>query len=80
MNFPFFRPRRDAQVWPCGPDCIYARPHHTQTGDWIWCERPEASERMRHAGGECPEFRSTGGLPGTIAAPSDHSAGIFTPS
>lgn len=69
MKFPFFHPRHDAQIWPCGPDCVYARPYHTQAGDWIWCERPDAKERMRHAGRECPEFRSTGGLPGLIEEP-----------
>ncbi len=60
MRFPFFRPRHDAQVWPCGPDCIYAQPHPTTTGEWIWCDRPGAATRLRHGGLECPEFRATG--------------------
>jgi len=70
MRFPFLRPRHDAQVWPCGPDCIYARPHPTTSGDWIWCERPDAATRLRHGGLECTEFRATAHATGADQLPA----------
>lgn len=63
MKFPFFRPRHDAQVWPCGTDCIYAQAVPAREGDWIWCDRPGALTRLRHAGLECADFSSAGSRP-----------------
>lgn len=61
------------QQWPCGPDCIFARPHDGVFDEWIWCVRPGADERLRRAGRECPGFQSTGGLPGNLGEPAGFS-------
>ena len=66
-------PSLSNQQWPCGPDCIFARPHAGTFDEWIWCERPGADERLRRAGRECPRFQSTGGLPGTLEGPAGFS-------
>ena len=67
------------QQWPCGTDCAFAQPSPGTYGEWIWCTRPDAAERLRPAGEECAGFQSaesgagTGRLSHRIAPPAGHN-------
>lgn len=43
---------------PCSLGCRYAEPVRGDYPDWIWCNHPRATSRMKSTASECPRFES----------------------
>ncbi len=66
-------PSTPPQQWPCGPDCIFAKASPGTYGEWMWCNRPAADQRLIRAGRECPYYRAAA-YPGECAPPAPRVA------
>lgn len=47
------RGRHDGVATRCGPDCRHAEPLRWPYGEWVWCHRRDAAQRLHHEGSWC---------------------------